>query len=126
MERMAETQRILIVDDEDLLRTSLSMNLGREGYRVTTAADGDEAINILHSEEFDLILLDIMMPKVDGYDVLKYIKNQNLSTKVVMLTGAADLKNAMDAMALGANDFLSKPFNYVELLGTVKRMLGNR
>jgi DNA-binding NtrC family response regulator len=123
---MAEKQRILVVDDEESLRTSLSMNLEREGYRVTSAADGEEAIHILHSEGFDLILLDIKMPRVDGYDVLKHVKNQNTSTKVVMLTGAADLKNALDAKALGAEEFLSKPFKYADLLITIKRILGNR
>jgi len=120
---MAEKNRILVVDDEDALRTVLSAELEGEGYRVSSAGDGAEAINILKTQVFDLILLDIKMPNVDGFEVLKFAKENQPSTKVIMLTGFADLKNAIESKKLGAEDFVSKPYDLVDLLTTVERVL---
>lgn len=120
---MSAKNRILVVDDEDALRTVLSSELEGEGYHVRSAADGQEAINILGNQEFDLILLDIKMPNVDGFEVLKFVKDRQPKTKVVMLTGFADLKNAIESKKLGAEDFVSKPYDLVDLLTTVERVL---
>jgi DNA-binding NtrC family response regulator len=120
---MPAKNRILVVDDEDALRTVLSSELEGEGYHVRSAADGQEAINILGDQEFDLILLDIKMPNVDGFEVLKFVKERQPKTKVVMLTGFADLKNAIESKKLGAEDFVSKPYDLVDLLTTVERVL---
>ena len=120
---MPAKNRILVVDDEDALRTVLSSELEGEGYHVRSAADGQEAINILGGQEFDLILLDIKMPNVDGFEVLKFVKDRQPKTKVVMLTGFADLKNAIESKKLGAEDFVSKPYDLVDLLTTVERVL---
>lgn len=120
---MPAKNRILVVDDEEALRVVLSAELEGEGYQVTSAADGQEAINILTTKEFDLILLDIKMPNVDGFEVLKFVKERWPQTKVVMLTGFADLKNAIESKKLGAEDFVSKPYNLVDLLTTVERVL---
>ncbi len=120
---MAAKNKILVVDDEDALRTVLSAELAGEGYQVTTAADGQEAINVLTSSAFDLILLDIKMPNVDGFEVLKFVKEKHPKTKVIMLTGFADLKNAIESKKLGAEDFVSKPYDLVDLLTTVERVL---
>ncbi len=120
---MPAKNRILVVDDEEALRVVLSAELEGEGYQVTSAADGQEAINILTSNEFDLILLDIKMPNVDGFEVLKFVKDHWPKTKVVMLTGFADLKNAIESKKLGAEDFVSKPYDLVDLLTTVERVL---
>lgn len=120
---MPAKNRILVVDDEEALRIVLSAELEGEGYQVTSAADGQEAINILAAKEFDLILLDIKMPNVDGFEVLKYAKEHCVKTKVVMLTGFADLKNAIESKKLGAEDFVSKPYDLVDLLTTVERVL---
>lgn len=120
---MAEKNRILVVDDEDALRMVLSAELEGEGYRVSSAGDGAEAINILKTQTFDLILLDIKMPNVDGFEVLKFVKESQPSTKVIMLTGFADLKNAIESKKLGAEDFVSKPYDLVDLLTTVERVL---
>ena len=116
--------RILVVDDEEALRTVLSTELEGEGYQVSTAGDGEEAIKILGSQQFHLILLDIKMPNVDGFEVLKFVKQKQPSTKVIMLTGFADLKNAIESKKLGAEDFVSKPYDLVDLLTTVERVLG--
>jgi DNA-binding NtrC family response regulator len=120
---MPAKNKILVVDDEDALRTVLSAELEGEGYQVTTAADGQEAINVLTSTGFDLILLDIKMPNVDGFEVLKFVKEKHPKTKVIMLTGFADLKNAIESKKLGAEDFVSKPYDLVDLLTTVERVL---
>ncbi len=120
---MPTKNRILVVDDEEALRIVLSAELEGEGYQVTNAGDGQEAINILATNEFDLILLDIKMPNVDGFEVLKYVKEHSPKTKVVMLTGFADLKNAIESKKLGAEDFVSKPYDLVDLLTTVERVL---
>ena len=120
---MSEKNRLLVVDDEDALRTVLCSELKSEGFDVKDAGDGDEAIEILDKDEFDLVLLDIKMPKVNGFDVLKHVKDKHPQTKVVMLTGFADLKNAIESKKLGAEDFVSKPYDLVDLLTTIERVL---
>jgi DNA-binding NtrC family response regulator len=120
---MPQKNRILVVDDEDALRMVLSSELEGEGYKVASASDGAEAIDILKKDEFDLILLDIKMPNVDGFEVLKFVKETHPNTKVIMLTGFADLKNAIESKKLGAEDFVSKPYDLVDLLTTVERVL---
>jgi DNA-binding NtrC family response regulator len=121
---MPEKRKILVVDDEDALRTVLSGELVSEGYDVRTAADGDEAVSSLEKEGFDLMLLDIKMPRMNGFEVLKFVKGKFPKTKVVMLTGFADLKNAIESKKLGAEDFVSKPYDLVDLLTTIERVLG--
>jgi DNA-binding NtrC family response regulator len=120
---MADKGTILVVDDEDALRTVLSSELEGEGYDVATAADGDEAIKIVQKKPFNLVLLDIKMPKVDGFEVLKFVKEKYPDVKVIMLTGFADLKNAIESKKLGADDFVSKPYDLVDLLTTIERVL---
>jgi len=120
---MSEKSKILVVDDEDALRTVLSGELVSEGYDVRTAADGDDAISNLEKESFDLVLLDIKMPRMNGFEVLKFVKEKYPRTRVVMLTGFADLKNAIESKKLGAEDFVSKPYDLVDLLTTIERVL---
>ena len=120
---MLEKNKVLVVDDEEALRTVLSGELMSEGYEVRSAGDGDEAIANLEKERFDLVLLDIKMPRVTGFEVLKHIKEKYSDTKVVMLTGFADLKNAIESKKLGAEDFVSKPYDLVDLLTTIERVL---
>ena len=120
---MATKSNILVVDDEDALRMVLSSELQSSGYEVGTASDGDEAINQVQSKKFDLVLLDIKMPRVDGFEVLKFIKKNQPNIKVIMLTGFADLKNAIESKKHGAEDFVSKPYDLVDLLTTIERVL---
>jgi DNA-binding NtrC family response regulator len=120
---MLNLRSILVVDDEEALRTVLSSELSSEGYNVETASDGDEAITILQGKQFDLVLLDIKMPRVDGFEVLKFIKKNSPQIKVIMLTAFADLKNAIESKKLGAEDFISKPYDLVDLLTTIERVL---
>jgi DNA-binding NtrC family response regulator len=120
---MGKKSSVLVVDDEDALRTVLSNELTNEGYDVASAADGDDAVGVLQKNAFDLILLDIKMPRMNGFEVLKFVKENHPSTKVVMLTGFADLKNAIESKKLGADDFVSKPYDLVDLLTTIERVL---
>jgi CheY-like chemotaxis protein len=122
---MAQPFNILVVDDEDALRTVLSSELQSEGYSVVSASDGDEAIAVLQQKSFDLVLLDIKMPRVDGFEVLRFLKERYPKTKVIMLTGFADLKNAIESKKLGAEDFVSKPYDLVDLLTTIERVLSS-
>ena len=120
---MLDQRSILVVDDEEALRTVLSGELVSEGYQVDTASDGDEAITIVQNKPFDLVFLDIKMPRVDGFEVLKFIKKTSPAIKVIMLTAFADLKNAIESKKLGAEDFISKPYDLVDLLTTIERVL---
>jgi DNA-binding NtrC family response regulator len=115
--------RVLIVDDEPELRMLLSHVLENAGYEIKEASDGEEAINLLKKEKFDLTLLDIQMPIANGIKVLKYIKEHTLPTKAIMLTGYADLKHAMEAKEFGARDFIGKPYKMDDVLSTIDRVL---
>jgi len=120
---MPEKSKVLVVDDEDALRTVLSSELASEGYDVGTASDGDLALAEVEKGKYDLVLLDIKMPHMNGFEVLKHIKEKHPKTKVIMLTGFADLKNAIESKKLGAEDFVSKPYDLVDLLTTIERVL---
>jgi DNA-binding NtrC family response regulator len=120
---MSGKSKILVVDDEDALRTALSDELTSKGYNVSTASDGDEAISGLQKETFDLVVLDIKMPRVNGFEVLKFVKEKHPETKAVMLAGFADFGNVIDVKKLGAEDFVAKPYDLANLLTTIERVL---
>jgi CheY-like chemotaxis protein len=122
---MAENKKILVVDDEATLRIALSAQLKEHGYTVSSAGDGDIAIEMLRTEYFDLILLDIKMPNVDGYEVLSFVKQTHPGTKVIILTGYADLRNALDSKGLGADYFVGKPYELSDLLSAMHRLLAD-
>lgn len=121
---MAKDQktRILIVDDESDLRNLLNHVLTGAGYEVMEAHDGEAALNILKKEKFDIAFLDIQMPNVNGIQVLKHLQKNSPSTKAIMLTGFANLKNAMEAKEFGATDFINKPYKIEDILSTVQRL----
>ncbi|MBI3193965.1 MAG: response regulator [Ignavibacteriae bacterium] len=120
---MSTKHSILVVDDEDGLRTLISSELTRIGYGVETANDGDVAIAHLRRTPFDVAILDIKMPKVDGIEVLKFIHCNCPATKAIMLTGFADLSYAMECKRYGAVDFIGKPFSFQDLLSTIEMTL---
>jgi DNA-binding NtrC family response regulator len=120
---MAEKQKLFVVDDDDSLLKVLSGELRNEGYEVATAASGEDAIAHLQQDTCNLVLLDIKMPGIDGFEVLKFVKANHPKTKVIMLTAFADLKNAIESKKLGAEDFVSKPYDLVDLLTTIERVL---
>ena len=120
---MVKKYNILAVDDDDALLKLLSKELLREGYLVAMASDGDKAIEQLQKMKYDLVILDIKMPRVNGLEVLKFIKTNYASTKVIMLTAYADVRNAVESKRLGAEDFMEKPYDLGELLSTIARLL---
>lgn len=125
--RMAKKDSaVLVVDDEETFRYLLSSLIGSAGYAVETAADGVAAINAIQTKLFHVVLLDVRMPKVDGIEVLKFIKNNNPGIEVIMLTGASDVKTAVECMRLGAYDFITKPTTADELLTTINHALERR
>ncbi|MFH0988780.1 MAG: sigma-54 dependent transcriptional regulator [bacterium] len=114
---------VLAVDDEQLFLDIVKPLLEQEGYFVNTATDGVQAINILQTLPFDLVLLDVKMPRVDGLEVLKFIKEHYFDIQVVMLTGVSDVKMAVECMQLGAYSYLTKPCSSNELLTIIDRAL---
>jgi len=120
---MVHNVNILIVDDEDMLRNLLKAELEQYQYMVDVAESGEIAIEKLHDKRFNLIILDIRMPGMDGLEVLKKIKEQDLADKVIMLTGVDELKIAHDSLQLGADDFLTKPYDIKTLLACIKRVM---
>jgi DNA-binding NtrC family response regulator len=115
--------RVLVVDDEETYRFMLKTLLEAEGFAPTTANDGVQAINAVQARSFDIVLLDVKMPKVDGVEALRFIKENFPDTEVIMLTGVGDVKIAVECMKAGAYDFLTKPYSTEELLTTVERAL---
>ena len=113
--------RILIADDESSLYQALQIYLANAGFEVTLCTDGSEAINALHQKQFDTALLDIKMPRVDGVEVLQFIKEHHPTTEVIMLTGINDIRTAVDCMKMGAFYYLTKPFRAEELLEIIQR-----
>lgn len=117
---------ILIADDEDGLRGTLAAWLGDEGFLVEQAADGLEAIKKVQSKDFDIALLDIKMPGANGLEVLRYIKKNSNPTEVVMMTGMSDVSMAVEAMKLGAREYLTKPLDMDQLVPQLRTLIRTR
>ena len=113
--------KILIVDDEKPICDLIDINLSAAGYDCKTVQDGLEAIDIIEKEKFDLILLDIMLPGADGYDIMEYIKP--LKIPVIFITAKHEVKDRVKGLKLGAEDYLVKPFDVVELVARVEVVL---
>ena len=112
---------ILVVDDEEPFRRLLKKELTRKGYRVETAPDGGEAQQLLRDQVFDVILLDVVMPGVDGISLMKKLKEDPSSPPIIVLTGKATVETAVEAMKNGAYDYLTKPYKFDELVIVVDR-----
>ena len=117
---------VLIVDDEAIAVENLIYVLGREGYATTSAASGEEAVEILGSREFDLVLTDLRMKGLDGMAVLAESKRLWPDTEVVVMTGHATVASAVEAMRLGACHYLTKPYGLAEVRATVAEAMDKR
>ena len=121
---MAKKYRLLIVDDEESITYLLRTEFGEHAEFETDAAlNGADALKLLQTKSYDIVLLDVKMPRVSGLEVLKFIREQAPTTQVIMLTNMVDLQLAVDTTKLGAEDFVSKPYDLVDLLTTVERVL---
>jgi len=116
-------KKILIVDDDAEFRLNLTEVLMGAGYQTESAASAQEAIARSEAEEFDIILLDFMMPKMNGIDSLLTLRRVRPKAKVIMITAFATVENAVDAIKKGASDYISKPFKIEALLTTIRRVL---
>ena len=113
--------KILIVDDEKSICDLIDINLSAAGYQCRTVQDGMKAIDMIETGNFDLILLDIMLPGVDGYDIMEYIRP--LKIPVIFITARHEVKDRVKGLKLGAEDYLVKPFDVVELVARVEVVL---
>jgi DNA-binding response OmpR family regulator len=118
-----DQKKIIYVDDDNALREIVRDQLSAQGFAVDEAEDGAEAIRKLEKNHYDVMLLDINMPNTSGIDVLKFLKDQSLKCKVIMLTGRVGFTVATESLKLGADDYITKPFNLEYLLFSIRRVL---
>lgn len=115
--------RILLIEDEQGLIITLTDRLRSEGYEVVSAADGRSGFELAVSEDFDLIILDVMLPKKNGYDVARDLRQKGIQTPILMLTAKGETIDKVLGLKLGADDYLTKPFEVIELLARVEALL---
>ncbi|MEH7442439.1 response regulator transcription factor [Heyndrickxia sp. MSNUG] len=116
-------KKVLVVDDEQSIVTLLKYNLEQAGYIVVTAMDGEEGINIAAEENPDLMILDLMLPKLDGIEVCKQLRQQKINVPILMLTAKDDEFDKVLGLELGADDYMTKPFSPREVVARVKAIL---
>lgn len=118
--------RLLVVDDQANVRTTLEIMLSEAGYEVVTAVDGQAALEQIHHDRFDLVLSDLKMGDMTGIDLLRQVKQQSATTEFILMTAYGSVSTAVEAMKLGAHDYLQKPFQESELLVRVERALSRK
>jgi two-component system alkaline phosphatase synthesis response regulator PhoP len=116
-------KRLLLVEDEPGLVLTLTDRLTREGYIVETSVDGESALERAASEAFDLVLLDVMLPRLNGFDALRELRKRGVETPVIMLTARGQVVDKVVGLKLGADDYVTKPFEMVELLARIEAKL---
>jgi ATP-dependent Lon protease len=121
-----QTSQVLVVDDEEIARSNLEYILRKEGYQVSTAANGLEALEKVKAQEFDVVLTDLKMEKMDGIQVLESVKQIAPHTEIIMVTGYATVSSAVDALKKGAAHYLSKPIKLDELRATVREIVDKK
>ncbi len=115
--------RILLAEDETHLQEAITLNLEIEGYEVVAVSSGNEALKCFESERFDLVILDVMLPEVDGFTICQSIRLQNQDIPILFLTAKNASVDRIHGLKLGADDYLTKPFNLEELLLRIKNLL---
>jgi two-component system alkaline phosphatase synthesis response regulator PhoP len=116
-------KRLLLIEDEPGLVLTLTDRLTCEGYIVETALDGERALERASAEAFDLVLLDVMLPRLGGFDVLRELRKRNIDTPVIMLTARGQVVDKVVGFKLGADDYVTKPFEMIELLARIEAKL---
>lgn len=114
---------IAIIDDDESVSRSLTLNLQTEGYKIIAAGDGEEGVSLVEREKPDLIILDVMMPKKDGLQACKELRNKGVSTPIILLTARSEEVDRVLGLDLGADDYLAKPFGMAELMARVRALL---
>ncbi|MFL5765541.1 MAG: response regulator transcription factor [Bacteroidia bacterium] len=116
-------QKILLVEDEENLRKTIGLNLELEGYAVTMAVDGIRALKEFRNDSFQLIILDVMLPEMNGFDVCEQIRKENAGIPILFLTAKGSSEDKVQGLKLGADDYITKPFNLEELLLRVRILI---
>ena len=119
----ANGKRILLIEDESGLVLTLTDRLNAEGYIVSHAGDGEKGERMAFERQFDLILLDVMLPKKNGFDIIRDLRKNGISTPVLMLTARGQVNEKVVGLKLGADDYLTKPFETLELLARIESLL---
>ena len=120
---MEKKFNILLVEDEESLAAALEYNLEEEGYKVKWAKDGRQAIDYFDNDQFDLIVLDIMLPYLNGFEVAEYVRNKDAQIPILILTARGEDSDRIKGLEAGADDYLTKPFHLQELILRIKGML---
>ncbi len=120
---LTKKYNILLVEDEESLAVGLEFNLTEEGYKVTLAKDGKQALDLFNSNDYDLIILDIMLPFYNGFEIAEKIRNKFPQMPILFLTARSGISDKVKGLELGADDYLTKPFHLNELLLRIKGML---
>jgi len=115
--------RILVIEDERKVASFIKRGLEEERYIVETAADGEQGLNLAMENSFDAIVLDVMLPKMDGFEVLKALRDDGNATPVLMLTARGTTEDRVQGLDLGADDYLAKPFHFEELAARLRSIL---
>ena len=115
--------KILIAEDEPLMRKTICMKLEKDGYAIISCADGKEAIQKIEEEKPDLVITDMMLPYASGFEIIKFAKDNNSAIPVIVLSALGQENTVENAFELGADDYITKPFNLNELSIRVKRLL---
>lgn len=118
---MKSSVSVLVVDDEEMMRNLLDKILSREGYQIATAEDGQAALDQLSSRPFDIVISDMKMPRMGGFDLLKAVKKDYPRTGVIIMTAYGDTYTVKDALLLGADEYITKPFKSYEISLVVER-----
>ena len=115
--------RLLIVEDEADIVHALQRGLKNEGYAVDVAMDGEDALDFLSLNTYDLLVLDINLPKVDGFYILKKLREKDINTRVIIVSANREIEDRIKGLDLGANDYLVKPFDFLELTARIRALL---
>ena len=122
----SKDKHILVVDDEPDTRWIFRDILQSEGYKVSTANSGEEAIDIVEKEDIDLIIMDVMLPGIDGLETYRWIKKMGANLPVIMITGHASMSKAMEAIKLGVVDYITKPLKNEYIIKLIELALSDR
>src|SRR5437016_3455400 len=115
--------RILLIEDEKKTAAYLAKGLGEEGFQVTTAADGEAGLDLALAKTFDLFIIDVMLPKRDGWSIVATLKRKDVRTPILLLTARDSVEDRVKGLELGADDYLVKPFAFSELLARIRSVL---
>ncbi|CAG9620913.1 response regulator transcription factor [Sutcliffiella rhizosphaerae] len=114
--------KILLIEDEEELSTIIDRGLRKSGYAVDKAYDGEEALNYYTVNSYDVIILDLNIPEIDGFKVLRYIRENDKETKILILSARSAIEDRVKGLDMGANDYLSKPFDFLELQARIRNL----